>query len=231
MKQEISQDGDKDKNSVSKKERKNEEPITVHGTIHIWKIVIPDYADIASENFGTFISVDASHKNSWLWVSVIRIDDFNKDPANPLSQVTVINPHWEKSFAKGKANIRVNSEFAFIDKMSEWNGLTSAVVWTYDAWKGWTIEWTHFHGFNKWPDSDAFRLWITKKINDALSMTAQWWYKSDYDKRFFGRVIMDVNLWNGFWVQLSCIAKNWKLTPTAWVCYTFWNKKKKEKSE
>ena len=193
--------------------------IAIHGMVQVWKIAIPDYADIASENAAALVCVDASHEKTWLWVSVVRLDDFSKDPANPVSQVTVINPHWDKSF--GKVWVSVNSEFAFIDKMPEWNGVTAKVVWTYDAWKGWNFEWAYLHGFNKWPDSDAFRLWIAKKINEAWGLTVQWWYKSDYDRMFFGRIIMDVNLWNGFGLQLSCISKNWTLTPTMWVIYKF----------
>ena len=193
--------------------------IAIHGMIQVWKIVIPDYADVASENAAALVCVDASHEKTWLWVSVVRIEDFSKDPANPVSQVTVINPHWDKSF--GKASVSVNSEFAFIDKMPEWNGVTAKVLWSYDMWKWWTLEGTYFHGFNKGPDSDAFRLWIAKKINEAWGLTVQWWYKSDYDKMFFGRIIMDVNLWNGFGMQLSCISKNWMLTPTMWVIYSF----------
>lgn len=215
---------DKGKTQENKEEKeqsnsKEKSPIAVHWLIQVWKIVIPDYADVASENAAALVVVDASHEKTWLWVSVIRIDDFNKSPDNPISKATVINPHWDKTF--GKASVSVNSEFAFLDKMPEWNGITSKIAWTYDFWKGWNFEGAHFHGFNKWPDSDAFRASITKKINDALSLTAQWWYKSDYDKKFFGRVIMDVNLWNWFWAQMSCIARDWKLTPTMWVVYNF----------
>ena len=193
--------------------------IALHGMIQVWKIVIPDYADIASENPAALVCVDASHERTWLWVSVVRIEDFNKDPSNPASQVTVINPHWDKTF--GKASVSVNSEFAFLDKLPEWNGVTAKVLWSYDLWKGWSLEWTYFHGFNKWPDSDAFRLWISKMIDKAWGLTVQWWYKSDYDKMIFGRIIMDINLWDGFGLQLSCIAKDWKLTPTMWVVYRF----------
>jgi hypothetical protein len=181
--------------------------------------VIPDYADVASENPAILLVADISHKKTWLWVSAVRITDFNDSPENPISKVTVINPHWDKKF--GKAFVSANSEIAFIDKLPEWNWVTAKVLWSYDAWKWWNFEWTYFHGFNKWPDSDSFRLWITKKINDALNLTAQWWYKSDYDKKVFGRVIVDVNLWNGFWAQMSCIARDWKLTPTMWVVYNF----------
>lgn len=200
-------------------EKINENPRKLHWQIQIWKVVIPDYADIASSNATSLICVDASHEKTWLWVTVVRIDDFSKDPSNPVSQATVINPHWEKSL--GKASISLNSEFAFIDKMPEWNGLTTKIAWSYNPWKGWNFEWAYFHWFNKWPDLDSFRATIEKKVNDALTLTAQWRYKSDYDKKFFGRAIADINLWNGFWVQLSCIRRDWKLEPTGWICYKF----------
>ena len=119
---ELKKDWKKEEKNEEKKETeenkpnsKEKSPIAVHWLIQVWKVVIPDYADVASENAAALVVVDASHEKTWLWVSVIRIEDFNKSPDNPISKATVINPHWDKTF--GKASVSVNSEFAFLDKM------------------------------------------------------------------------------------------------------------------
>lgn len=208
-------------NYKSQKEKK-ESRMAVHGMIQVWTSIVPDFADILSDKCSMLMCVDASDKKTWLWLTVARLDDFHKDPDFPASKATVINAHWGKTFWDAwRASAAVELKYSLIDNLPEANGFAPDVIGSYST-KNWrTFEWMYSHGFNKWKDMNAVRLWITKKINDALELTAQWRYKSDYDKNFFWRVIMNVDIWNGLWAQLSCVAKDWKLTPTAWVVYKF----------
>ena len=193
--------------------------IWVHGFIQVWTSVVPDFAGIFSDKVSMLMCVSAIDQHSWLWVSFIRLDDFHTNPEYPVSRASVIVPSRNKSF--GKWSVWASVECTFVDQLP-WNmEIMPVIVWSYSTDNGWAFEWKYFHGFQKWPDMNSFRLWISKKIGDALTLTAQWWYKSDYDKRFFGRIIVDVDLWNWLWAQVSCIAKNWGLTPTAWVLYKF----------
>lgn len=216
--------------------KEKENPRTVHAMLQVWKIVIPDFADVASTNATAFTMVDISNKKMQWWVRIVNINDFGKNAdnpessVNPLGKVTVVYPYMSRQVGE-KASVTVGTEFAFIERMPQWNWITATVAWSYDMGKGRTINWDYFHSFPgfedlkdpnvKWNHSDAIRIWITKKVNEALDITAQWRYKTDYDKKFFGRIIADINLWNGFWAQMSCILKNWKLEPTAWVFYKF----------
>lgn len=194
--------------------------IWVHGFVQVWTSVVPDFAGIFSDKVSWMIGIDAKDPKTWLWLTVIRLDDFYTDPEYPLSRASVVVPYRTITSKDGKRSLWTSVEFSFVDQMPGDVGVMPVVVWTYsDGWR--TIEWKYFHDIRKWEDMDAFRLWITKKIWDILSLTVQWWYKSDYAEKFYGRVIADVNLWGGFWAQLSCIAKDWKLTPTAWVMYKF----------
>ena len=200
---------------------KEKSRIETHGFIQVWTSIVPDFASIFSDKNSMLMCVSVTDQSSWIWMSLIRLDDFDSDPAYPISKASVIVPYWNKAFGDGKWSFWANVECTFIDKLPGTIDIMPVVVWSYNANSGWTFEWKYFHGFQEWSDMNAFRLWVTKKIGDALNVTAQWWYKSDYDKRVFGRVIVDVNLWNWLWAQLSCIAKDWKLTPTAWVIYSF----------
>ena len=206
-----------DKTLETKKPR-----IETHGFIQVWTSVVPDFASIFSDKASMLMCVDATETHSWLWISLIRLDDFSSDPAYPISRASVIVPHRSKSLWEGgKWIVWASVECTFIDKMPGNIEIMPVVFWSYSTDSGWSFEWKYFHIFQKWEDMKSFRLWISKKISDALKLTAQWWYKSDYDKHFFGRIIVDVDLWHWLWAQLSCIAKDWKITPTAWVVYQF----------
>ena len=195
--------------------------ILTHWFVQAWSSVVPDFAEICSDKPALMIGIDATHEKTWLWVTVIRLDDFHKDPKYPVSRATVVSPHRWKSFVDGRVTVWVEGEVVFIDALPDAVWVTAKVVWSYSIWDGWTLDWMYAHSFEKWGGSDWVRLWISKKIDDALRVTAQWWYKTDYEGKFFGRVIADVDLWGWFWAQLSCIAKDWKLTPTAWIIYSF----------
>ena len=197
-----------------------ESRISVDWFIQVWTSVVPDFANIFSDKMSGMIAIDAKDQKTWLWLTVIRLDDFHTDPEYPLSRASVVVPYRNVSSKDGKRSGWASVELSFIDQMPWKVGFTPVVVWTYNA-DGWTFEWKYFHDFREWKDMDAFRLGISKKIWDIMRLTAQWWYKSDYAKKFYGRVIADVDLWGGFWVQLSCIARDWKLTPTGWVMYRF----------
>lgn len=202
-------------------ETKEKKGIDVSGFIQLWTSIVPDFASICSDKPSMLLCIDATDKKSWLWVSFIRLDDFHSDPAYPVSKASVLVPHWSKTLWDGKWTVWASVECTYIDQMPDGAEIMPLIVWTYDTKDGWTFEGKYFHEMMKWPDADAFRLWITKKITDALSLTAQWWYKSDYDGKFFGRVVADVDLWGWFSVQVSWVAKDWKISPTALVAYKF----------
>ena len=194
--------------------------IWVHGFVQVWTSVVPDFAGIFSDKASALMCISAWDQKTWLWVSLIRLDDFSSDPAYPVSRATVIVPSWSKSIGEGWS-LETGLECTFMDKLPGEREFLPYVVWSYKTKGEWTIEWKYFHQFREWQDMDAFRLWITKKITDALSLTGHWWYKSDYAKHFYGRVIVDVSLWWWFGAQMSCIYKDWVFTPTRWVMYRF----------
>ena len=196
--------------------------IAVHWLIQVWTSIVPDFAEICSDKASLLICLDASNPQTWLWLTIARLDDFHEDPEYPASKATVINGHRNKTFwEEWRASISIEWKYTFIDNLPWANGFAPDIVGSYTTKNWWTFEWMYSHAFKEWKDRDAIRLWVTKKINDALSLTAQWWYKSDYDKVFFGRIIANVNFWEWFWAQLSCVAKDWELIPTVWVLYKF----------
>ena len=200
---------------------KKESRIWVSGFIQVWTSIVPDFASICSDKASMLLCVDATDSKTWLWVSYIRLDDFHKDSDYPVSRASVLVPHRSKTLWDGKRTVWASVECTYVDNDPEMSELLPFIVWTYDTKTWWIFEWKYFHEIMKWPDADAFRLWITKKITEALSLTAQWWYKSDYDGKFFGRVVADIDIWGGLWVQVSWIAKDWKIAPTTWVIYKF----------
>lgn len=194
--------------------------IDTHGMLYGWTGVAWDFTEICSDKATMIAVVDMSNQVTWLWFTTVRLDDFHNDPNQPASRVTVLNPHLTKSFKDGKIKFSIEWKYALFDNMPKANWFTPDIVWSYsDNW--WTIEWMYAHKFKDWPDSEAFRLSVSKKIGKALQLTAQWWYDTWYDKKFYGRVIADVDLWNWFWAQITYIAKYWKLTPTFAVIYKF----------
>ena len=215
-------DGEKDwYDGWNTKWEKEKSRISASGFIQVWTSIVPDFASICSDKPSMMLFVDATDSKSWLWLSYIRLDDFHKDPDYPVSRASVLVPHRSKTLWDGKRTVWASVECTYVDNSPEMSELLPLVVWSYDTKTWWTFEWKYFHEIMKWPDADAFRLWITKKIWDALSLTAQWWYKSDYDDKFFGRIVADIDIWNGLWVQVSWVIKEWKITPTAWVLYKF----------
>ena len=216
------------KNTPSDEEWK----FALNWTAIVWTGVAWDSDEILSERLTTVtVVVDVSHIPTWAWISVARVDDFHNDPEQPLSRVTVLNPHINKNFwEKWEFWVAVEWKYTFIDNLPEANWFSPDVVLSYKAnwWR--SFEWVYAHKFLSWPDSDSFRLSVAKQINEAVRLTWQWWYETWYDKHFYWRVIVDVNLWNWFWAQVSCMAKHWELTPTAWIVFhtwtTFWKKRK-----
>jgi hypothetical protein len=200
---------------------KKEPRISASGFLQVWTSIVPDFASICSDKPSMLLFVDATDSKSWLWLSYIRLDDFHKDPDYPVSRASVLVPHRSKTLWDGKRTVWASVECTYVDNSPEMSELLPLVVWSYTTKSWWTFEWKYFHEIMKWPDADAFRLWITKKIWDALSLTAHWWYKSDYDDKFFGRVVADIDIWNGLWVQVSWVIKDGKISPTAWVIYKF----------
>ena len=194
---------------------------SVHGMVSLWTNGIAwDAAEVCSTNPTLIGLVDVSHK-SWFGFRAIRLDDGKSDPDQPASRVTILNPHLTKKFWKdNEFKFDLDWKYTMLDKMSESNWFSSDVIWSYNTKDGFTFEWMYAHKFKKGPDSDAFRLSISKKIDEALKFTAQWWYETGYDKHFYGRFMLDINLWNWLMAQVSLIAKNWKLTPTTCLVYS-----------
>lgn len=201
---------------------KKESKIWVHWLAQVWTWVAWDFAIVCSDKAALTTVLDVSHKSTWLWFTVVRLDDFHNDPDQPASRATVLNTHWSKKFGKDwKIWLNVDWKYTFLDHMPDGNGFTPDIVWSYTTDKWRTFEWMYAHKFKKWKDSDAFRLGITKKITEALTFIAQWWYETGYDRDFYGRVIVNFDIWNGLMLQFSCIDKDGKLTPTSWVIFQF----------
>ena len=202
--------------------QKEKKWVDVHGMVQVWSWVAWDYAQMCTDKAALTAVLDVSHQKTWLGFTAVRLDDFHDDPAQPTSKATVLNTHWSKTFWKdGQRHLGVDGKYTFIDHLPQANWFSPDVVWSYSTKDWWAFEWMYGHKFKDGKDSDAFRLSVSKKIDEALKLTAQWWYETWYDKHFYGRVLLDVDLWSGFGAQLSCIAKDWKLTPTAWVMYKF----------
>lgn len=202
---------------------KKDTRIAVHGMVSLWtNWVAWDAAELCSTNPTIIGLVDVSHNKSWLGFTTVRLDDWKSDPDQPASRVTILNPHLTKKFWKDKEfKVGLEWKYALFDKMPEANGFSPDIIWSYNTKNGFTFEWMYSHKFKKWPDSDAFRLSISKKIDEALKFTAQWWYETGYDKHFYGRLLLDINLWNWLVAQASLTAKNGKLTPTTCIVYSF----------
>ena len=193
--------------------------IAVHWMLYGWTWVAWDFAEVCSDRWTLIAVVDMSHPQTWLGFTGIRLDDFHNDPDQPASRATVLNLHWNKKY--WRFWLWVEWKYTFIDHLPQANWFSPDVVLSYTA-DGWrTFEWMYAHKFKTWEDSDAFRLTIAKQVNEALRITWQWWYETWYAWHFYGRIIVDVDLWKWFWAQISCIVKNGKLTPTSWVIYRF----------
>ena len=210
-------------NSKEKWEWKGEKSwIDVHGMVQVWSWIAWDYAEVCTDKAALTAVLDVTHKKTWLGVTVVRLDDFHDDPARPASRVTVLNPHWSKTFWKdGQWHVSLEWKYAFIDHLPEASWFSPDIVWSYTLKSWWMFEWMFGHRFQKWADSDAFRLSVSKKMGEAMRLTAQGWYETWCDKHFYGRFLVDIDLWDGFGIQLSCIMKDWKLTPTTWLMYLF----------
>lgn len=193
--------------------------IAVHWMLYWWTWVAWDYAEVCSDKWTMIAVVDMSHPKTWLGFTGIRLDDFHNDPDQPASRATVLNLHWNQKF--WRFWLWVEWKYTFIDHLPQANWFSPDVVLSYTADKWRTFEWMYAHKFKTWEDSDAFRLTIAKQVNEALRITWQWWYETWYAWHFYGRIIVDVDLWKWFWAQISCIVKNGKLTPTSWVIYRF----------
>ena len=196
--------------------------ISTHWMVWVWTGISGDFWEITSDEATLTAVLDVTDQNTWFWVMAIRLDDFNSDPEHPVSKVTVLSPHWKKKFWEDwKFWINVELKKTFFDNNPSFNWIYPDVVLSYSAdwWR--TFEWMYAHRFMNWPDSDAFRLSISKRINDVLNLTWQFRYETWYDRNFYGRVTADVDLWNGFLAQISWIAKYWKITPTICIIRRF----------
>ena len=209
------------KNEVNSND-KEKSKISVSGSVRVWDIYFANFAATPSEHPGIMLYANLKHEQSWLSLAITRADDLSNDPKYPWWKVTVLEPKFDKKFWKNK-NISFcpGAMIQFFDNNPEWNGVTAYASCSFSEKHWWTFEWKFLHKFQKWADSDAFRASISKKINDALSLTANWWYETGYSRHFYGAIGVNINLWNWFWVQLNCIAKNGKLKPIAGIIYKF----------
>lgn len=200
---------------------KDESKIRMWWMIQVWTGVAGDAAEICSDKPEVTMVFDVYHKDSWLWLSLVRLEDFWLDKESPCSQATIIDPYFTKQFwPDGKLKLTFEWKYTVIDKKPELGWFAPDVKLSYsDKW--WTIEGMYIHKFQKWEDSDAFRLSVSKMISDAFEITAQWWLDSGYDKLFYGRLTSRVFFKWWLMIEISCIAKYGKLTPTFWVIYGF----------
>jgi len=199
------------------KEKKS--PIEIHWSVRWGSDVTPLFWSVLSDRPALILTLDVSNPKTWLWASVIRADDFSKSMDNPASQVTLVDLYWQKKF--WKVWVTAVWEFASIDKLPWAENITPLVWVTYDAWLWWTFDAWAWHTFQKWEDEDMIRLWVTKKLDETFSLAAQVFINSGLSKKVSGRVQANVTLGKWFWAQLSFIAKDGKITPTAWVIFKF----------
>ena len=199
--------------------QKNKKWIDVHGMVRWWSNVTPLLWSVLGDKPALMLNVDVSNPQTWLWAAITRMDDFNKNMDNPASQATIFDVYYQKKIKK--ASVYLYWEYTTLDKL-KWGDSFTPIVWcTYNAWKWWNLDTWYCHSFQKGNDCDFVRLWVTKGLNKSLSIAIQGFYRSDLPKNFYGRISADINLWNGFWAQISFIAKEWKVTPVAWVFYKF----------
>lgn len=200
---------------------KEESKIRMWWMIQVWTGVAGDAAEVCSDKPEVTMVFDVYHKDSWLWLSLVRLEDFWLDKESPCSQATIIDPYFAKKFwPDGKLKLTFEGKYTVIDKKPELGWFAPDVKLAYsDKW--WTIEGMYIHKFQKWKDSDAFRLSVSNMMSQAFELTLQWRYDSGYDKRFYGRVTSRVFLWSWVVIEISCIAKHGKLTPTFWVVCWF----------
>lgn len=190
--------------------------------IQVWSGVAADVWAICSDKPELTMVFDVRHKMSWLWISLVRLDDFSKDMSQPCSQATIIDPYLTKEFwPDWKLKLTIDWKYTIIDKAPELSWFAPDLKLAYSD-KGWTFECMYIHQFKqKQDDIDIIRLWITKKIDKIFEITTQWWYEIWAQKPFSGRVILRSYLWHGFIAEFSCIRKGWKLSPTGWIIYAF----------
>jgi len=201
--------------------KKDESKISIGWMFEVWSGVAADAAEVCSTNPELLSVLNMSHKKTGLWISLVRLDDFSKDMSNPCSQVTIVNPYWStKLWPDGKFSVTAEWKYTFFDKIPELNGFSPDIKLAYSD-KGWTVEAMYIHKFQKWADSDAFRLSVSKTFDEILQLTTRAWFETGYDKHFYGQIIATVDLGHGFLVEMSFIAKYWKITPTAWILYRF----------
>ena len=202
---------------------KKDTRISVHGMLSLWTNWIAwDAAEVCSTNPTLIGVLKIRDQKTWLGFTTVRLDDGQDDSEQPASRVTILNPNFCKKFWKnGEFSVSIDWKYAMFDKMPNANWFSPDIVWSWTPKNGLTFEWMYSHKFKKWADSDAFRLSVTKQIDDIVKLTAQWWYDTGCDSHFYGRLICDVKLGNWLWAQVSLISKNWKLVPTGAIIYTF----------
>ena len=201
---------------------KNETSLAIHGMLGLWSNGIAwDNATVLSTNPSLTGVLSVSHPKSGFGVTAIRVDDFNQnDLSQPSSRATVINPNWKTNFWKNKQFwMTLDWKYTLLDKNPDLRIVTTDIVWSYSTKTWWTFEWMYLHNFTNW--SDAFRLSVSKQLDDAVKVVTQLWADSGYWETFYGRLMVDVKLKEWITVQVSCIVKDWKLTPTVFCSVAF----------
>lgn len=213
--------GTEDSPETSDTTKKDESKLWIWWMVQFGSGVAADAAEVCSTNPELLSVLNVSHKKTGLWISLVRLDDFSKDMSNPCSQVTIVNPYWStKLWPDGKFSVTAEWKYTFFDKIPELNWFSPDIKLAYSD-KGWTVEGMYIHKFQKWADSDAFRLSVSKTFDEIFQLTTRAWFETGYDKYFYGQLIATVDLGHGFLVEMSFIAKYWKITPTAWILYRF----------
>ena len=202
---------------------KKDTRIAVHGMLSLWTNWIAwDAAELCSTNPTIIGVLNIRDQKTWIGFTWVRLDDGQNDPEQPASRVTILNPNFSKKFWKdGQISVSVDWKYAMFDKMPQANWFSPDIVSSWTTNSGLTFEGMYSHKFKKWTDSDAFRLSITKQIDNIVKLTAQWWYETNCDSHFYGRIICETKIKDWIWAQVSLIKKDWKWVPTAAILYTF----------
>lgn len=195
--------------------------IAVHGMLGLstnW--IAADNAQLCSTNPSLTGVLSMSDPKTGFGVTAIRLDDFRQDEmSQPTSRATVLNPNWKKKFWEDKQFwIGVDGKVTLFDK-TDLKIYTTDIVGSYSTKTWWTFEWMYIHNFTSW--SDSFRASVSKQLDEAVKVVAQWWYEAGMDKKIYGRVMVDVKLKEWVTAEVSLIAKDGQLIPTGCLFYAF----------
>jgi len=198
-------------------ENNKELPIELHGSIWGWSNVTPLLWSELSKTPAVRMTINITNPKTWLSIDITRFDDFNASKEKNASQLNMADIY--KQFELWNRTITPLLEYTYADKIEGSHGLTPILWLSYDAWKWWIFDARGCYTFQKWDNEAAFRVWVTKILNECTSLAIQAIYNG---WKLTWRAQAKILFWNGFSAELSFIGDTtWKVTPTIWAMYKF----------